>query len=163
MKTLFFQLILSSLFINLSCTNSNSQPASEVKESKMKWSLIHAGNQCGVEDAKQVLIKSQEEFDDIWQLCFQNMPAPIAKPTIDFSKEWVIGYFSGSSKGGQTYNLDDIGSTANGIKVAITHSKPGKNCVTVASIDMHYVLARVDHFRPDKVEYALTEKTVDCN
>lgn len=164
MKSLIFQLVLSSFLINTSCVESNSQSSEHSKKIDMKWSVITAGNQCGIEEPKQVIVQTQEAFDKLWQDCFQNMPAPIEKPTIDFSKEWVIGYFQGFIKsGGHSLTIDSVSTTDKGIILAMTHNKPGKDCASTMAIEFPYVLARIEHFKPIKAEYSVTEKSVDCN
>ncbi len=172
MKVLIFQLVLSSMLMCTSCAESNSQSNTQsgslssenLKKADMNWSVITAGNQCGIEEPKQVIIQTQEAFDSLWQSCFQNMPAPIAKPTIDFSKEWVMAYFQGYTKsGGHNLTIDSITPSEIGAKVAITHKKPGKNCVSTMAVEFPYVLARIEHFKPIKAEYKVTEKEVDCN
>ena len=128
MKSFIFQLVLSFLFINSSCVETNSQSSKNLKKADMNWSIITSGNQCGIEEPKQIIVQTQEAFDELWQSCFQNMPAPITKPTIDFSKEWVIGYFQGFIKsGGHSLNIDSVSATEKGISLAMTHNKPGNN------------------------------------
>lgn len=164
MKSFIFQLVLSFLFINSSCVETNSQSSKNLKKADMNWSIITSGNQCGIEEPKQIIVQTQEAFDELWQSCFQNMPAPITKPTIDFSKEWVIGYFQGFIKsGGHSLNIDSVSATEKGISLAMTHNKPGKDCVSTMSVEFPYVLARIEHFKPIKAAYNVTEKEVDCN
>ncbi len=164
MKMFIFQLVLLSILINASCVETNSQSSTNLKKADMNWSIITSGNQCGIEEPKQVIVQTQAAFDELWQSCFQNMPAPITKPTIDFSKEWVIGYFQGFIKsGGHSLTIDSVSTNDKGIAIDITHNKPGKNCMSTMSVEFPYVLARIEHFKPINAAYNVTEKDVDCN
>lgn len=164
MKTLFLQLSFCFIFINFSCVESNSQSTGNssdaVKTTEMKWSQITAGNQCGVEVAKNVVVKTQKEFDDLWKECFQNMPVTDPKPTIDFSKDWVVAVFLGTiNKGGHSIAIDSV----SGSKISLVHTQPGKNCLSTMSIEFPYVIARVEGQAPTKVDYDISEKIVECN
>ena len=168
MKKLFLQVVLCFILINVSCVESNSQASENAKTEKtmnsMNWSILSAGNQCGVETAKNVLITTQDEFDALWKECFQNMPVGNDKPDVDFSTDWVVGVFLGTiNKGGHNIAIEDLKETENGLKASLTHTKPGSNCLTTMSIEFPYVIARVKQFRPDRIEYDMAEKNVDCN
>ena len=171
MKTLFLQVILFFILINFGCVESNSQASKSADTIKtintmntVNWSILSSGNQCGVEVAKKVLVKTQAEFDILWKECFQNMPVGNEKPNIDFSKDWVVGVFLGTiNKGGHNIAIEDLKETENGLKASLTHTKPGSNCLTTMSLEFPYVIVRVKQFRPDTIEYDIADKTVDCN
>jgi hypothetical protein len=168
MKTIFFQLVLCLIFINVSCVESNSQSSSNSNTAQttndMKWSIIISDNQCGIEVAKNVVIKSQKEYDDLWKECFQNMPTVEKAPAVDFTKEWVIGVFLGTiNKGGHKVTVDSISSSESMIKVSTIHTKPGSNCLTTMAIEFPFAIVRVENSVSKKVDFETKDKIEECN
>ena len=53
---------------------------------------IEKGDQSNVEDAKQVLVRTEAEWTKLWQQHSPDHP----RPAVDFSKEMVVGVFMGS-------------------------------------------------------------------
>jgi hypothetical protein len=53
---------------------------------------IEKGDQSNVDDAKQVLVKTEAEWTKLWQQHATGRP----RPPVDFSKEMVVGLFMGS-------------------------------------------------------------------
>jgi hypothetical protein len=53
---------------------------------------IEKGDQSNVDDAKQVLVRTAAEWTKLWQQHNPDRP----RPSVDFSKEMVVGVFMGS-------------------------------------------------------------------
>jgi hypothetical protein len=53
---------------------------------------IEKGDQSNIDDARQVLVRSEAEWTRLWQQHNPDRP----KPAVDFSKEMVVGVFMGS-------------------------------------------------------------------
>jgi len=53
---------------------------------------IEKGDQSNVDDARQVLVRTDAEWTKLWQQHASDRP----RPGIDFSKEMVVGVFMGS-------------------------------------------------------------------
>ena len=53
---------------------------------------IEKGDQSNIDDAKQVLVRTEAEWTKLWQQHAADRP----RPHVDFSKEMVIGLFMGS-------------------------------------------------------------------
>ena len=53
---------------------------------------IEKGDQSNVDDAKQVLVRTEAEWTKLWQQHNPDRP----RPAVDFSKEMVVGVFMGS-------------------------------------------------------------------
>lgn len=185
MKMFFFQFVLSFIFTNLSCIESNSQSATDTVAivttdtvavettdtadaleipKDMKWSVIASDNQCGVEVAKNVVIKTQKEYTNLWKECFQNMPTVGKAPAVDFTKEWVVAVFLGTiNKGGHKVTINNIDAAKTGMKVSTTHTKPGANCLSTMSIEFPFVIARVEKSVAKKISFKTTDKVEECN
>ena len=172
MKNSIVLLILCTILIQVSCSNTTASStttepgtnmASTPSKQSDKWTVITSSNQCGIEEKKQVVVKTQAEFDNLWAKCFQNMPPPVNKPNIDFSKDWVIGVFLGTmNSGGHSVTIDDITSSDSGTTVSLTHAAPGKNCAATMAIEFPYIIASIPHFSTQKTDFNITEKIVDC-
>jgi hypothetical protein len=53
---------------------------------------IEKGDQSNVDDAKQVLVRTEAEWTKLWQQHNPDRPRPV----VDFSKEMIVGVFMGS-------------------------------------------------------------------
>ena len=53
---------------------------------------IAKGDQSNIDDAKQVLVRTEAEWTKLWQQHAADRP----RPHVDFSKEMVVGLFMGS-------------------------------------------------------------------
>ncbi|MGH9139616.1 MAG: protease complex subunit PrcB family protein [Vicinamibacterales bacterium] len=53
---------------------------------------IEKGDQSNIDDARQVLVRTEAEWARLWQQHAANRP----RPAVDFSKEMVVGLFMGS-------------------------------------------------------------------
>jgi hypothetical protein len=77
-----------------------AQPAGAVRADRAKTMILEApatrtiekGDQSNIDDAKQVLVRTEAEWTKLWQQHATGRP----RPPVDFSKEMVVGLFMGS-------------------------------------------------------------------
>ncbi|MEQ1746601.1 MAG: protease complex subunit PrcB family protein [Saprospiraceae bacterium] len=163
----------SSIWVAIALTGffscSNSQPTQTatsnlMTETTSDWVVLDRGTQCGIMAPKQVLAKSQAEFDNLWREAFEGMDMPPSKPSVDFSANWVIAVFLGEkNKGGFDLDIQAIAEAGGKTTVTVKATRPGPNCMSTMSIEYPYLLASMPRRSSDKVVFAFVEETKDCN
>jgi PrcB C-terminal len=99
---------------------------------------IEKGDQSNVEDAKRVLVRTDAEWTRLWQQHSPDRP----KPTVDFSKEMVVGVFMGS-RPNAGFSTAIVGTTTgNGaliVRYTETLPKPGAITAQILTFPYHLV------------------------
>jgi PrcB C-terminal len=127
------------------------------------WTILLSDRQCGIQKAKNVIIKSKKEFDNLWEEIKTDRPDQPAKPVVDFKSKWVIACFLGEvNSAGNSIELTSVKNEAGTTVIRYTHKKPGSNCMTAQVIESPYLLAAIDHFEPAAVEFKVTIITSKC-
>jgi hypothetical protein len=101
---------------------------------------IEKGDQSNVEDAKQVLVRTEAEWTKLWQQHNPDRP----RPAVDFSKEMVVGVFMGS-RPTSGFNTSIISTTAgNGtLIVRYAETMPGRGMVSAQILTFPYHLVAI--------------------
>jgi PrcB C-terminal len=84
----------------LALTATLAQPPAAARKAELTAMILEApatrtiekGDQSNIDDAKQVLVRTEAEWTKLWQQHATGRP----KPSVDFSKEMVVGLFMGS-------------------------------------------------------------------
>jgi PrcB C-terminal len=101
---------------------------------------IEKGDQSNVDDAKQVLVRTEAEWTKLWQQHATGRP----KPSVDFSKEMVVGLFMGS-RPNAGFSTAVISATAgNGaLIVRYTETMPGAGSVSAQILTFPFHLVAI--------------------
>ncbi len=59
------------------------------------FSTLALGNQSGIRVQTRVVVRTQTEWQTLWQKHTAGLPRSLARPAIDFSRETIIGIFAG--------------------------------------------------------------------
>jgi len=101
---------------------------------------IEKGDQSNIEDAKQVLVRSEAEWTALWQQHAPDRP----KPKVDFSKEMVVGIFMGSRPNAGFSTAVTVTTAANGVLIVkYTETKPGRDAMTAQVLTFPYHLVAI--------------------
>jgi hypothetical protein len=101
---------------------------------------IEKGDHSNIEDAKQVLVRTEAEWAALWR---QHAPER-ARPTIDFSKEMVVGVFMGSRPNAGFSTAVTQMTAANGaLIVQYTETMPGRDTVAAQILTFPYHLVAI--------------------
>lgn len=96
----------------------------------------------GPTERKNIAARDTESFERLWKMAHGNQK--IATPTIDFSKEYVIGVFAGpQSSGGHAIAVQQVTDLGDTRTVAVTFTTPGAGCVATEALTAPYQLIRV--------------------
>jgi hypothetical protein len=101
---------------------------------------IEKGDQSNVDDAKQVLARTEAEWAKLWQQHAGDRP----RPAVDFSKEMVVGVFMGS-RPNAGFSTSVISATAgNGaLIVRYKETMPGKGTVSAQILTFPFHLVAI--------------------
>jgi PrcB C-terminal len=101
---------------------------------------IEKGDQSNIDDAKQVLVRTDAEWAKLWQQHAGDRP----RPSVDFSKEMVVGVFMGS-RPNAGFSTSVISATAgNGaLIVRYTETMPGKGMVSAQVLTFPFHLVAI--------------------
>ena len=99
---------------------------------------IEKGDQSNVDDAKQVVVRTNEEWTRLWQQHSPDRP----RPAVDFSKEMVVGVFMGSRPNAGFSTAIVSTTAANGaliVRYTETVPKPGMVSAQILTFPYHLV------------------------
>ena len=99
---------------------------------------IAKGDQSNIDDAKQVLIRTEAEWTKLWQQHAPSQP----RPPVDFSKEMVLGVFMGSRPNAGFSTTIVSATAANGaliVRYAEKVPAPGSMSAQILTSPFHLV------------------------
>jgi len=128
-----------------------------------KWELLLQEKHSGIYEPKNIVVKSQSEFDALWEESRKGIDFGPVKPKVDFEKKWVIVCFLGMvNTGGHSLAVQSIEAGSASTLITILHRRPGSNCAMAQVIEFPYLMVAVDHFVPEKAEFKIITKDLPC-
>jgi PrcB C-terminal len=113
---------------------------SGVEQSAAAPRTIEKGDQSNVDDARQVVVRTDAEWTKLWQ---QHSPDR-KRPAVDFSKEMVVGVFMGSrSTSGYSVSIGSAASMDGHLVVRYQESTPPRGAMTAQVLSFPYHLVAV--------------------
>ena len=105
------------------------------------FTTISQSEQSGVEEARQVVVHTPEEWKALWKEHAPGRPMP----AVDFTKSMVLGVFLGS-RNTAGYRVTITGIERNGASVAVTYreQRPGARDMLAQVITFPHHLVRVE-------------------
>jgi hypothetical protein len=115
---------------------------------------IDKGEHSNMDDAAQVVAKTQQEWEQLWQ---RHAPER-SRPAVDFSKEMVLAVFLGS-RPTAGYALEIVSATQNGgtLVVRYRESAPARSAMTAQVLTSPYHFVAVPFF-PGSVKFEKAER-----
>lgn len=145
------------------CTTveERSQPNNASVENN--WSPLLTGQDCGIEESRNLVVKSQDAFDTLWKEMQADRPDQPQKPRVDFSTHWVIACFLGNvSSAGHSIAIKAVTKQSNQTLIELIHKKPGAGCLTAQVIESPFLLAAIEHYRPETTKFTTTVVETNC-
>ena len=117
---------------------------------------IEKGEQSNVDEAKQVLVRTEAEWTKLWQQHSPDRP----RPAVDFSKEMVVGVFMGS-RPNAGFSTSVISTTAgNGaLIVRYKETMPASGTVSAQILTFPYHLVAIPKADVKDVKFEKTQST----
>ena len=101
---------------------------------------IEKGDQSNIEDARQVLVRTEAEWTKLWQQHAPDHP----RPAVDFSKEMVVAVFMGSRPNAGFSTTITSAMVANGaLVVHYRETMPGTGSVSAQILTFPYHLVAI--------------------
>ncbi len=111
---------------------------------------IEKGDQSNVDDAKQVLVRSEAEWTKLWSQHAPDHP----RPKVDFSKEMVVAVFMGSRpSAGFSTTITSATAAKGALIVRYTETKPGPSSVSAQILTFPYHLVAIPKAAVTDVRY----------
>ncbi len=96
-------------------------------QAALSMTTISRSSQSGVDQARQVVVKTGEDWRALWKEHAPMKPPP----DVDFSQSMVLGVFMGSQPtGGYAVEIRRVRSETDGLVVEYTETRPGAGNVT---------------------------------
>lgn len=111
---------------------------------------IEKGDQSNIDSAKQVVVRTDAEWTQLWRQHAPDRP----QPAIDFSKETVIGLFMGS-RPNAGYSTAVVSATEGGgaLIVRYTETRPPRDAITAQVITCPYHIAAIPKATATNVKF----------
>lgn len=139
-------------------TISTNNPTKPVQQE-----VIATGTQCAIEKSRQVIVKTQAEFDKLWKEAFAGIDMAPEKPQVNFSEKWVVGLFLGMmSSGGHSVELKEIKVDNGMATLMVKHIKPGAGCISSMAIEYPYLIASITQLGDTKTEFKTMTEEKKC-
>jgi hypothetical protein len=98
------------------------------------------GDQSNIDDAKQVLVRTDTEWAALWQQHAPDRP----RPAVDFSKEMVVGVFMGSRPNAGFSTAITSATAANGVLIVrYTEKMPAARTITAQILTFPFHLVAI--------------------
>lgn len=110
---------------------------------------LDKGDQSNVDDARQTVARTADEYNTLWRLHAPDRP----QPKVDFPKEMVVGVFMGS-RPTAGYAIEIVGSRAEAgaLVVQYRETRPARGLVTAQVITSAYHIVAMPS-RPGAVRF----------
>ena len=117
---------------------------------------IAKGDQSNIDEAKQVLIRTEAEWTKLWQQHAPSQPRPV----VDFSRELVVGVFMGSrpNAGFSTAIVSATAAPSGALIVRYTETLPAAGAVTAQVLTFPYHLAAIPKSAVTDVKFEKTNR-----
>lgn len=104
---------------------------------------IDKGEHSNLDDAAQIVAKTQEEWEQLWRKHAPDRP----RPAVDFSKEMAVGVFLGS-RPTAGYTLEIVGATESdgSLVVRYREARPSPGAMTAQVLTSPYHIVAVPFF-----------------
>lgn len=157
-------LLLFSLSLCLGLFACKSSKNSSATAEPLSFEILDEGPYCGIEEAGNRLISSQEQWLEFYKRFGSNrIPAPEA-PSVNFEEQYVIVCLMGMrTSGGHLIELNEMQLEGETAKVKLTYVSPGQNCMVTEALTQPYLFALINKQSVSTAEFEVVERTDNCN
>lgn len=109
--------------------------AAMIQQSGSPFRQLDKGDQSNMDDARQVVARTADEYNTFWRLHAPDRP----QPKVDFPKEMVVGVFMGSRPtAGFAIEVVGIREEAGALVVQYRETRPARGLITAQVITSAY-------------------------
>jgi len=114
---------------------------------------LDKGDQSNVDDARQTVARTSDEYNTLWRLHAPDRP----QPKVDFAKEMVVGVFMGSRPtAGFAIEILGTRDEAGTLVVQYRETRPARGMITAQVITSAYHIVAIQS-RPGMVRFERIE------
>jgi hypothetical protein len=130
------------------------KPSTSTTTTVPAMKTIDKGDHSNMDDGKQLVVKTDRAWTQLWQQHTPDRP----RPQVDFTKEMVLGVFMGS-RPTAGYTLEIVGTAENNgtLVVRYREAAPGRGMMTAQVVTSPYQIVAVPFF-PGEVTFEKVEK-----
>ncbi len=115
--------------------------AAAMVQPAVPFTTLDRGALSAIEQPRQVVVRSQGEWDTLWKAHAPGRP----EPKVDFTRQMVVGVFAGTRPtAGYDVTITGIRVEGDGLTVACTMSEPGKDMLVAQVITAPYHLVTTE-------------------
>jgi hypothetical protein len=136
---------------------------STVKAKSLKFVEIAKGAYSGFSQEKHTVIKTDADWQNLWDSHSRNvMPQPAA-PAVDFKKNMVVAVFLGMrSSGGYSITIDKIEDAGKDIIVTLSKKSPQGMATMAITHPFHFVTVKASK-KPVEFRFAKVDPSCGCS
>jgi hypothetical protein len=159
---LMFTLFTLSLVGGFNSVTTTAQDKKLEKAEALEFKTLAKNINSGVHEAKNVVIRTREEWVKLWEAIHLNTAEKPELPEVDFESRMVIALFAGDkpTPGHDIAVLETLKVGKKKIQVAYKESKPGANCLYPQVLTQPYQIIEIDLIK--KVSFNLLQEVKDC-
>src|SRR5262244_523922 len=129
--------VASFLLLLASCTACAAAAA-------VPFSTLAKGLASGVGQPTQIVVRSQNDWAELWSRHMRAQSAPPPLPSVDFSRDMVVALFMGERPtGGYAIEVTRIERTAQGLSVHYRTSRPAPSATQMQALTQPFHLVTV--------------------
>lgn len=116
----------------------------------------------GHAEAQNYVIKTEAEFQSVWEKIFSNTSEKPPLPEIDFTRRTIVAVFQGEqATNGYAISIEGILETDNSLDVTVKAISPGKRCVLLGKVTRPFDIVEI--VKTDKeVVFRVKHKVRNC-
>jgi len=112
---------------------------------QIPFQTIAKGTRSGVSEAGQVIVRTQAEWNALWQKHSSMESSPSQAPAIDFNKEIVIGIFRGQKPtGGYDVEITSVERSNGTLIVSFREKSPQPGAVLTQAFTQPFHMVRIE-------------------
>ena len=126
---------------------------------ELEYREVGKGEYGAIEEKKGVVVRSSEEWADLWADLF---PTQQIASAINFDENMLIAVFSGEkSTGGYSVEIKRVDEFADKIQVSVIENMPGEGCIVTQALTSPYHIVEIDK-SSKPVEFSFSNNTINC-
>jgi hypothetical protein len=92
----------------------------------------------------RLVLRSQEELNDVWARLYRGLPQPPAPPAVDFTRDMALFAALGTRpSGGHAVAIPRAALDGGVLRVEVVETRPGAGCMTTQALTYPVALVRV--------------------
>jgi len=128
----------------------------------IEFTVLAQGSYSGVDTERFEVIRDEPAFRSLWIAHTAGTSPTSPLPQLDFAKDMVIAAFAGTkSTGGYSLNISSITAEKERLKVILSLTQPGPDCMVSQVLTQPYVMVKTTR-SPKSANFTVSATTASC-